>query len=210
MKKLLFTISCIIITTSISAQDTYDIDWTFGSNSNVTPASASNNADRTIEVGDMVRWTWSASGNHNVVSNSGSQENFMSGTSATDTQPPGTVFSVTFNEVGVNDYRCNPHSGSMFGTITVVAEGTLSSKKFEDDTTFSIAPNPSKNWLNITLPSYNSELNIEVFDVLGKRVHKGKITQMNSVISVSNWNKGVYLVRVSNDKTTQTKRFIKQ
>lgn len=209
VKKLLF-IMCFVLSLSVSAQQTYDIDWGFNSTSDVTPADAPTNADRTIEVGDTVRWTWYASGNHNVVSNPGSQENFMSGTTETDTQPPDFVYSYTFTEIGENDYRCDPHESIMFGTITVLADGTLNVSMFNQISEFEIVPNPSKNWLNIKLGNYIDDLKVEVFNVLGKRVYAGMITQLNASVNVSNWNSGVYLVRLSNDKTTHTKRFIKQ
>ncbi len=75
---------------------------------------------------------------------------------------------------------------------------------------FTISPNPAKSELNIKLPNTNEDSNLEVFDILGKRVYKGLITQLESSVNVSNWKSGVYLVRVSNTKATQTKRFIKQ
>jgi len=75
---------------------------------------------------------------------------------------------------------------------------------------FVISPNPSKDKLNIKLPSANEDLKLEVFDLLGKLIYRGEITQLESSINVFSWKSGVYLVRVSNDKTTQTKRFIKQ
>ncbi|WP_458625909.1 T9SS type A sorting domain-containing protein [Winogradskyella sp. PC D3.3] len=75
---------------------------------------------------------------------------------------------------------------------------------------FTIAPNPAKNKLNIKLQNRNEDLKLEVFDVLGKRVYKGVITKLESSIDVSNWKSGVYLVRLSDDTVTQTKRFIKQ
>ncbi|MBC2845876.1 T9SS type A sorting domain-containing protein [Winogradskyella flava] len=78
------------------------------------------------------------------------------------------------------------------------------------DKDFTISPNPGKDKLNIKLPSSIADTNIEVFDVLGKRVYKGVITQLESSINVSNWKSGVYLVKVSDGKSTQTKRFIKQ
>ncbi|MGJ8550215.1 T9SS type A sorting domain-containing protein [Winogradskyella wichelsiae] len=75
---------------------------------------------------------------------------------------------------------------------------------------FTISPNPANSTLNITLPNTDGDLKLEVFDVLGKRVYKGVITKLEWSVNVSNWKKGVYLVRLSDDKTTQTKRFIKQ
>ena len=75
---------------------------------------------------------------------------------------------------------------------------------------FSISPNPGKTSLNIKLAAKNSETSVEVFDVLGKRVYKGQITQLESSVNISNWKSGVYLVSVTVEKSTMTKRFIKQ
>jgi len=86
---------------------------------------------------------------------------------------------------------------------------TLSQKEFQLGD-FTISPNPSKSKLNINLPSNIEDLNLEVFDVLGKRVYKGSLTRLESSIDVTNWKSGVYLVRISNDKITHTKRFLKQ
>ncbi len=78
------------------------------------------------------------------------------------------------------------------------------------DKDFVISPNPSKDKLNIKLPTVHEDLKLEVFDVLGKLIYKVQITHLESSINVSTWKSGVYLVRVFNDKITQTKRFIKQ
>ncbi len=87
---------------------------------------------------------------------------------------------------------------------------TLSSQEDVEIKEFSISPNPSQSELNITLTNNHSDMKVEVYDVLGKRVHQGTLTQLVSSIDVSNWKTGVYLVRISNDEITQTKRFIKQ
>ncbi|MFK7832510.1 MAG: T9SS type A sorting domain-containing protein [Winogradskyella sp.] len=78
------------------------------------------------------------------------------------------------------------------------------------DKNFTISPNPSKDRLNIRLLKSSENTTIEVFDVLGKRVHKSNITQLESSIDVSRWKTGVYLVKISNEKESHTKRFIKQ
>ena len=78
------------------------------------------------------------------------------------------------------------------------------------DEDFVISPNPSKDKLNIKFQSVNEDLKLEVFDVLGKLIYRGEITQLESSVNVSNWKSGVYLVRISNNKITHTKRFIKQ
>lgn len=75
---------------------------------------------------------------------------------------------------------------------------------------FTISPNPAKNGLNIKLSSSDKDFTLEVFDVLGKRVYKSLITKLDYSVNVTNWKSGVYLVRLSNDEATETKRFIKQ
>jgi len=93
----------------------------------------------------------------------------------------------------------------------ILASSSLSTDEFSlANTEFTISPNPGRNKLNINLPSSDGELKLEVYDVLGKRVFKGLITQLESSVNVTNWRSGVYLVRVSNNELVQTKRFIKQ
>jgi hypothetical protein len=95
----------------------------------------------------------------------------------------------------------------LFVFISALSFAQLSSVEKDE---FAISPNPAKSELNITLSNSDKDLTLEVFDVLGKRVYKGLITKLEYSVNVSNWKSGVYLVRVSNEKTTQTKRFIKQ
>lgn len=93
----------------------------------------------------------------------------------------------------------------------ITASSSLSTPEIElQDAEMVISPNPAKDKLNIALPQGSGDTNLEVFDVLGKRVYKGQLTQLESSVNISNWRTGVYLVRISNDQGTQTKRFIKQ
>lgn len=78
------------------------------------------------------------------------------------------------------------------------------------DGSFKITPNPSKDKLNIRLPKASQNMILEVYDVLGKRIYKSTITLLKASVDVSSWKTGVYLVKVSSDNETQTKRFVKQ
>ncbi|MEM6517431.1 MAG: T9SS type A sorting domain-containing protein [Bacteroidota bacterium] len=204
IKKLLLII-CFSLFLSLHAQnvETITIDWTFGSNPS---ASGNANADRTIEVGDTVTWEWQNNGSHNVNSLSSATEDFESSFQTTGT------FSYTFQSVGTNPYQCDPHAGNMFGTITVVADGTLSNSSFSVQKEFRIYPNPSADYMNVEVPNLAGEsLKLEVFDVLGKKVLTQNINKLSSKINVSKWNSGVYLVRLtaSDDTVAPTKRFVK-
>ena len=199
VKKLLSFFCILALLGTTQAQDTYNLDWFTGIGSNV---------DLTIESGDKIIWTWT-SPNHTVENDpaGSSVETFNSGFLG----PNGSTFEHTFTVIGSNDYYCSVHgAGSMSGTITVVADGSLSANQFEDPSEFMISPNPGQNWLKIKLPILQDDLKVEVFDVLGKRVYSSRLTKLETSIQVSNWKSGIYLVRVSNDVVTHTKRFMKQ
>ena len=204
IKNLLF-IFLLMFSICIAAQtETITIDWSFNS----TPSASGNaNASRTIEVGDTVTWNWYSGGNHNVKSNATATESFESQFFGN-----GGTFSHTFTLVGTNDYICSPHAGNMFGTITVVADGTLSIPSFNALGTINLYPNPTDANLTIDFKIQNIEkLNVQVFNLLGKEVLTKQISKKDASLMVSNLNKGVYMVRISSlDGTNSTtKRFVK-
>ena len=90
------------------------------------------------------------------------------------------------------------------------AATTLSVNQEETQNDFEISPNPAKSILNIQLANSLDNANITIYDVLGKKVYSKDISNMNSSIDVSKWNSGVYIVRISTDSQTLTKRFMKQ
>ncbi|RNC86982.1 MAG: T9SS C-terminal target domain-containing protein [Winogradskyella sp.] len=102
------------------------------------------------------------------------------------------------------------HSG---GRGAVLANNNvLSNDDFQlNPVRFTISPNPSSRNLNIGI-SYNAsrEYNIEAYDVLGKQIYRGQLFNNDTTIDVSNWRSGVYLVKLTSDEATQTKRFVKQ
>ena len=76
---------------------------------------------------------------------------------------------------------------------------------------FSMTPNPATSNLTIVMPSTLDRASIEVYDMLGRKIFDEDIKDTHySIIDVSTWNSGIYLTRVSNGDSTQTKRFIKQ
>jgi hypothetical protein len=93
----------------------------------------------------------------------------------------------------------------------ITASTTLSTNEVISNDEFSISPNPATSKLNVYLPQNSKNANISVYDVLGKKVYSKSIDALSSTsVDVSNWNSGVYIIRISSDNTTQTKRFVKQ
>ncbi|MEZ4802482.1 MAG: T9SS type A sorting domain-containing protein [Gelidibacter sp.] len=129
--------------------------------------------------------------------------------------PPGTDAAATLASVSemrilssaAADYRGDIIAGEMhIDNITAVTTLTINEQSLSNE--FKIIQNPSRSKLMLSLP--NSQSKLEVFDVLGKKIITKQLSGLTSTIDVSKWNNGVYLVRVTSDAGTQTKRFVKQ
>lgn len=92
----------------------------------------------------------------------------------------------------------------------IIPSTTLSINEQNLNSDFKILQNPSKSKMTLSLPSLSSAVKLDVFDVLGKKIMSKELNSLTSYIDVSKWNSGVYLVRVTTDLGTQTKRFLKQ
>lgn len=82
----------------------------------------------------------------------------------------------------------------------------LSNDTFNLDT-ISIFPNPVKG-NSITIKS-KLDLDYTIYDILGKKVLKGKINTTRKTVSVASLNKGVYLVQLKNETGRISKKLIK-
>ncbi|WP_452599883.1 T9SS type A sorting domain-containing protein [Pontimicrobium sp. MEBiC01747] len=102
------------------------------------------------------------------------------------------------------------HGFSNKGGVT--ANITLSTPEFESEIReFSIYPNPSSSTMNIGLPALVEGLKVEVYDILGKKVYSDNISTLSTSVDVSQWNSGMFLVKLSSveDNVSLTKRFVK-
>lgn len=132
--------------------------------------------------------------------------------------PNDYVFSPTANSINLVWARGN-YSGTDFGfeldwhreeNRGITMQGfTLSQDDFAIND-FSITPNPAKTYFNVNLPTFSKNATISVYDVLGKKVFEDKLNSLSTSVNVSQWNSGIYLIRVSTEEATRTKRFVKE
>ncbi|MTE27463.1 endonuclease [Winogradskyella ouciana] len=85
--------------------------------------------------------------------------------------------------------------------------GTLSVEDVEQDTLFSLSPNPASHTVSIKLPN-SIETRIEIYDVLGKRVFIRKVNESMD-INISNLKSGLYIVKFIQKNRTVSKKLIK-
>lgn len=85
------------------------------------------------------------------------------------------------------------------------AEVTLSSSSFSQIEGLKMYPNPTKNNLFIET-TLNSNINVSIVNMLGKEVVNTKV--INNTINVSNLTSGIYIVKITEEGKTSTKKLI--
>ncbi|WP_445455911.1 T9SS type A sorting domain-containing protein [Flavobacterium sp. HNIBRBA15423] len=96
------------------------------------------------------------------------------------------------------------------GTAQVVARDlsdlTLSTKSFNAIDGLTMYPNPlSGNTLNFSSTA-NNTMTVQIFDILGKEVAKGNV--VNNTFNTGNLNAGIYIVKVTEEGKTATRKLV--
>lgn len=90
--------------------------------------------------------------------------------------------------------------------ISTVATDFLGTKSFDAINGLAMYPNPvSGNVLNITSAN-NAAMNVQIFDILGKQVINTQVT--NNTVNVSQLNAGVYIVKITEEGKTATRKLV--
>uniref|UniRef100_UPI00404B3C3B T9SS type A sorting domain-containing protein n=1 Tax=Flavobacterium sp. TaxID=239 RepID=UPI00404B3C3B len=93
-------------------------------------------------------------------------------------------------------------------TARDLADVTLSTRAFDAIDGLTMYPNPlTGNTLNFS-SAINAEMNVQIFDILGKQVLNAKVN--NNTLNVSNLNAGVYIVKITEEGKTATRKLIVQ
>ena len=82
---------------------------------------------------------------------------------------------------------------------------SLSTNEFNSDE-LAMYPNPAKSGFVTISSSNNDAMNVQVFDILGKQVKKETLT--NNTLDVSNLNSGMYLVKITQNNASITKKLV--
>lgn len=82
---------------------------------------------------------------------------------------------------------------------------TLGTTNFNNISGLNVYPNPANDYLQITT-AINGVKNIAIYDVMGKEVLN--TTTVNEVINVASLNAGIYLVKITEEGKTATRKLV--
>ena len=86
--------------------------------------------------------------------------------------------------------------------------GTLSAPSFNAIDGLTMYPNPLQGNTLFLTSSLNETMSVQIFDVLGKEVLKSSV--VNDAVNVSRLNPGVYIVKVTQEGKTATRKLVVQ
>ena len=107
----------------------------------------------------------------------------------------------------LRSYSQNAGGGVIYyDDMSFVNNTTAGTKNFDAIAGLAMYPNPvTGNVLNISSTA-NAAMNVAIFDVLGKQVINTKVN--NNTVNVSSLNAGVYIVKVTEDGKTATRKLV--
>jgi hypothetical protein len=96
-------------------------------------------------------------------------------------------------------------NGILIDNVVLSKTATLSNKTFEQSE-FSVFPNPTSNGFVNIKTANNQPVAVVAYDVLGKQVLNTKLT--TSRLNVSNLKAGVYILKLTQNGATTTKKLV--
>ncbi len=123
-----------------------------------------------------------------------------------NTGPDGGFVIANWTFSGTDALEGGTTNGTTSSPLPIASYiNTLSTEAFTA-TTFKVFPNPSTNgFVNISSPNAEA-ISVNVYDVLGKQVLNNTIT--NNRLNVSSLNSGLYILKISQNGNSVTKKLV--
>ncbi len=124
-----------------------------------------------------------------------------------NTGPDGTFVIGNWTFSGINQLEGATTNAACtipypLGTYT----NSLSANNFNAIEGFTMYPNPSNGNTLYFSTVANAELDVQVYDMLGKQVIKSKVS--NNALNISVLNQGIYIVKVTEEGKTATRKLV--
>ena len=117
----------------------------------------------------------------------------------------------TSNGANCGQWGNTTHVNSQW-LLSTISGSRLSAetKDLENNTLFSVYPNPSEDYLHLQIPTDESEVSIQVYNSAGQTIQTIDKQPANASLPIHYLDKGIYFVKVETQKSIYTTRFIKK
>lgn len=119
---------------------------------------------------------------------------------------PSAAGSIVYTVSAVNSINC-----SSTASTTVVVDDCTGVEENNDGVTVDVVPNPSNGLFYITVDGINESSVMNIYSVTGQVVYSEVVNNngwVNKRVDMSNFPKGIYFLRISNDNITHSKKII--
>ena len=123
---------------------------------------------------------------------------------------PATPGWYLFN-VQITDLHYTPADMNRLFFVNLDSTMATPTEWIDNHNYLQVYPNPTTNYLTIKFDYFTpKDTEIEIFDMVGRRVHRQLMEQQNEQVDLSHFANGVYVVRVRSGEETWTKKIVKQ
>lgn len=98
----------------------------------------------------------------------------------------------------------NPNSPSICDTISNGFENISAEK------VFSVFPNPSGDYLKISVSPFQNNLTLSLFNSLGEQLVNTKINSSDFLLDISDYGNGLYFLKINNGREIYSEKFVKE
>ena len=123
-----------------------------------------------------------------------------------------TYFDTTISCIEVNDTNiANSNNWIIEPNVSLSTDCSFANNCFdftsvvEQSTKIRVYPNPTSNLINIDVPGFENKVNVELYDINGRLLE----TSNNVIVSLKNYQRGIYLLKVSYGEKTELIRVLR-
>ena len=206
-------VSLAVVLASLAPTLAANITILVGDNYYRGPGTTTGLSDiRTINVGDVVTFSYVGQSSHPTASDNGAFVTFQMNAA-------NTTYTLPALPVGVYSYHCLAHGGpgvGQFGRLTVQAVATATLDARAAGIELSVYPNPSHGQITVKLEQKAGQAyKLRVSNIIGQEVRtvalKPELTANGLPLDLSDLRAGIYLYSLLVDgKVVSTKRLVLQ
>ncbi|GAA4042908.1 hypothetical protein GCM10022409_31060 [Hymenobacter glaciei] len=167
---------------------------------------------RTINVGDVVTWSYVGQLSHPTASDNGAWATFQMNQS-------NTTFMRTFSTPGTFAYHCTAHGApgiGQYGVLTVAGTATATLDARAAGVELNVYPNPSRGQVTVQLnQKAGADYKLRLSNIIGQEVRtvalRPELTATGLPLDLGDLHAGVYFYSLLVDgRVTTTKRLVLQ